>query len=122
MSGSTPSDVAHGQATIHLVSEVEESVVGAGSWSGMATGEGIGAPKLYEADVYMPLTGKDLPAYKPGKVLFGCVHTPINRELVHYPGSPTPRTSPSRDRVGPFCMQPETTRHLAARMQSHRSQ
>jgi hypothetical protein len=55
----------------------------------MATGEGIGAPKLYEADVYMPLTGKDLPAYKPGKVLFGCVHMPINRELVHYPGSPT---------------------------------
>ncbi len=69
----------------------------------------------------LPLTGKDLPAYKPGKVFLGRVHLPLNRELVYYPGSPTPRTSPIQDRVGPFCLQPETTLHLAARIQSLRS-
>jgi len=70
----------------------------------------------------MPLTGKDLLAYKPGKVLLGRVHLPLDRELVHYPGSPAPRPSPIQDRRNPFCLEPEPTLHLAARMQSPRSQ
>lgn len=87
-----------------------------GDWS-----EGVRAPNPSEPGVYMPLTKKDLPAYKPGKVLLGNVHLSLDLELVHYPGSPTPRTSPIQDHGGPLCMQPETTLHLAARMQSPRS-
>ena len=60
-------------------------LIGHGDWS-----EGVRVPNPYEPGVYMPLTRKDLAAYKPGKVLLGHVHLPVDLEPVHYPGSPYP--------------------------------
>ena len=69
--------------------------IGHGDWD-----EGVSAPNPYESGAYMPLTRKDLAAYKPGKVLLGHAHLSLNLELVHYPGSPYPtditRSAPRR--------------------------
>lgn len=96
-----------------------------GRWGPIGHGdsdEGVSAPNPYETGAYMPLTRKDLAAYKPGKVLVGHAYLSLNLELVHYPGSPTPRTSPDQDRGGPFCLKPRPTLHLAGRMRGLRSQ
>ena len=70
-------------------------MIGHGDWD-----EGVRAPNPYEPGVYMPLTRKDLAAYKPGKVLLGHTHLSLDLELVHCPGSPYPaditRTGPRR--------------------------
>jgi len=61
-------------------------MIGRGDWD-----EGVRAPNPYEPGVYMPLTRKDLAAYKPGKVLLGHAHLSLDLELGSLPRVPLPR-------------------------------
>lgn len=54
-----------------------------GDWS-----EGLRSANPHEPGVYMPLTRVDLPTFQPAAVFLGHIHTPIDRGVVHYPGSP----------------------------------
>lgn len=42
----------------------------------------------YEKGMYMPLSGGDIKLYQPKKVFLGHTHSPMDSEIVHYPGSP----------------------------------
>jgi DNA repair exonuclease SbcCD nuclease subunit len=42
----------------------------------------------YESGTYMPLSDRDILAYKPTTVFLGHIHVPIDTPIVHYPGSP----------------------------------
>ena len=52
--------------------------------------ETLGEPNPLEPGLYMPLTRKDLDAYKPAAALLGHIHKPFDSAVVHYPGSPCP--------------------------------
>lgn len=56
-----------------------------GDWTG-----GEKYPDPYEPGIYMPLTQSDLTTYKPQEVFLGHIHKPLDRNRVHYPGSPCP--------------------------------
>lgn len=50
--------------------------------------EGLREPHPMEPGVYMPLTRTDIEAWKPACVILGHIHKPMDRDVVHYPGSP----------------------------------
>jgi exonuclease SbcD len=54
-----------------------------GDWS-----DGMKSPNPYEPGIYMPLTSKDIQRYQPSRVFLGHIHKPMNKERVHYMGSP----------------------------------
>jgi exonuclease SbcD len=58
-------------------------MVGHGDWS-----EGLRQPNPYEPGVYMPLTNADIRRYQPRRVFLGHIHAPMDRDRVHYAGSP----------------------------------
>jgi DNA repair exonuclease SbcCD nuclease subunit len=58
-------------------------MVGHGDWS-----EGLRQPNPYEPGVYMPLTNADIERYQPRRVFLGHIHAPMDRDRVHYAGSP----------------------------------
>ena len=60
-------------------------LIGHGDWV-----EGMQESNPLEPGVYMPMTRIDIESYKPARVLLGHIHKPMNRENVHYPGSPCP--------------------------------
>jgi len=52
--------------------------------------EGMREVNPIEPGVYMPLTRTDLESYRPVRAILGHLHKPIDRGVVHYPGSPCP--------------------------------
>lgn len=52
--------------------------------------EGMREINPIEPGVYMPLTRTDLESYRPLRAILGHLHKPIDRGIVHYPGSPCP--------------------------------
>lgn len=58
-------------------------LVGHGDWS-----EGMREPNPSEPGVYMPLTRTDIETYRPAKVILGHIHKPLDKDKVHYVGSP----------------------------------
>lgn len=58
-------------------------MVGHGDWS-----EGLRQPNPYEPGIYMPLTNADIRRYQPRRVFLGHIHAPMDRDRVHYAGSP----------------------------------
>ena len=60
-------------------------LVGHGDWV-----EGMREVNPIEPGVYMPLTRTDLESYRPLRAILGHLHKPIDKSIVHYPGSPCP--------------------------------
>ena len=60
-------------------------LIGHGDWI-----EGMREVNPLEPGIYMPLTRTDLEAFKPVRVLLGHIHKPMDRGIVHHPGSPCP--------------------------------
>ncbi len=61
------------------------------AWVLVAHGDNLESTRLrnnYENGLYMPLSGRDLQIYKPKKVFLGHIHSKMDTEIVHYPGSP----------------------------------
>ncbi|NIM95045.1 MAG: hypothetical protein GTO18_15205 [Anaerolineales bacterium] len=58
-------------------------LIGHGDWS-----EGLRAPNPYEPGIYMPLTTSDVYRYQPLRVFLGHIHVPMDKDRVHYVGSP----------------------------------
>ncbi len=58
-------------------------LIGHGDWA-----EGLREINPYEPGVYMPLTREDVRTYRPAKVFLGHIHKPLDRQKVHYVGSP----------------------------------
>lgn len=58
-------------------------LVGHGDWE-----SGMKASNPLEPGVYMPLSQRDINAYKPAHTFLGHIHKPTDEELLCYPGSP----------------------------------
>ncbi|NIR50700.1 hypothetical protein GWO43_19135, partial [candidate division KSB1 bacterium] len=58
-------------------------LIGHGDWA-----EGMREPNPFEPGVYMPLTRTDMETYKPEKVILGHIHKCLDRDKIHYIGSP----------------------------------
>lgn len=71
------------QSELALLSKKKWILVGHGDYI-----EGTRELNPYEPGVYMPLTRKDLEAFKPDKTFFGHIHQPPINDKVFYPGSP----------------------------------
>ena len=79
-------DKTMGEYIASLSSELSPSewvLIGHSDWS-----EGMREPNPFEPGVYMPLTKKDVENYKPAEVILGHIHKPMDRNKVHYVGSP----------------------------------
>jgi len=79
-------DKTMGEDIASLSSELSPSewvLIGHGDWS-----EGMREPNPLEPGVYMPLTTTDVEKYKPAEVILGHIHKPMDRNRVHYVGSP----------------------------------
>lgn len=77
-----------GQSVAPLAAELSANrwvLIGHGDWS-----EALHTPNPYEPGIYMPLTRRDIEAYKPALALLGHIHMPLQGGKVHYPGSPYP--------------------------------
>ena len=59
------------------------NLVGHGDWAA-----NLNDYNPYEPGVYMPLSKVDINLYQPENIFLGHIHTPIDNETVHYPGSP----------------------------------
>ena len=60
-------------------------------WFLVAHGDNLATTHLrndYEKGYYMPFSSKDIQLYQPRKVFLGHIHTPMDSDIVHYPGSP----------------------------------
>jgi exonuclease SbcD len=71
------------EAVAETLKERTWMLVGHGDWS-----EGLRQPNPYEPGVYMPITNADIRRYQPRRVFLGHIHTPMDRDRVHYAGSP----------------------------------
>lgn len=77
-----------------LMGEVIESLfskIRCQNWAIVGHGDYINTGREinpYEKGIYMPLTYKDLEAFKPNKVFLGHIHQPTPDNKVVYPGSP----------------------------------
>ena len=60
-------------------------LIGHGDWI-----EGMREVNPLEPGFYMPLSRTDLEAFKPVRVVLGHIHKPMDRSIVHHPGSPCP--------------------------------
>ncbi|MBN2031394.1 metallophosphoesterase [bacterium] len=58
-------------------------LIGHGDWI-----EGMRESNPFEPGVYMPLTRSDVERFRPAQVVLGHIHKPLDRESVHYLGSP----------------------------------
>lgn len=58
-------------------------LIGHGDWI-----EGISEPNPFEPGVYMPLIRSDIERFKPAQVVLGHIHKSLDRDPIHYPGSP----------------------------------
>ena len=79
-------DKTMGEDIASLSSELSPSewvLIGHGDFS-----EGMREPNPLEPGVYMPLTTTDVEKYKPAEVILGHIHKPMDRNRVHYVGSP----------------------------------
>ncbi len=60
-------------------------------WILVAHGDNLASTRLrneYESGLYMPLSSRDIQLYQPRKVFLGHIHSPMDSDVVHYPGSP----------------------------------
>ncbi len=73
------------ETSIKYLSPNKWILVGHGDWV-----EGIKQPNPFEPGVYMPLTSIDIQRYQPTRVFLGHIHCPMNKERIHYVGSPCP--------------------------------
>jgi exonuclease SbcD len=71
------------EAEVETLKDCMWVMVGHGDWS-----EGLRQPNPYEPGVYMPLTNTDIRRYQPRRVFLGHIHVPMDRDRVHYAGSP----------------------------------
>ena len=79
-------DKTMGESIAAFASELstdEWVLIGHGDWV-----EGMRESNPLEPGVYMPLTRTDVESFKPTRVVLGHIHKPMDRERVHYPGSP----------------------------------
>jgi len=60
-------------------------LIGHGDWV-----EGMHQASPMEQGVYMPLTRPDIENFKPAQVVIGHIHKSMDKENLHYPGSPCP--------------------------------
>lgn len=77
-----------GESLAPLATELSANrwvLIGHGDWS-----EALHTANTYEPGTYMPLTRRDVEAYKPALALLGHIHMPLQGEKVYYPGSPYP--------------------------------
>ncbi len=58
-------------------------LIGHGDWI-----EGMREPNPFEPGIYMPLTRSDIERFKPAQVILGHIHKPLDRNSIHYTGSP----------------------------------
>ncbi len=58
-------------------------LIGHGDWM-----EGMRESNPFEPGVYMPLTRSDVDSFKSLRVLLGHIHKPLDKDQVHYLGSP----------------------------------
>lgn len=59
------------------------NLVGHGDWAA-----NLNSYNPYEPGIYMPLSKVDIDLYQPENIFLGHIHTPIDNEMIHYPGSP----------------------------------
>lgn len=79
-------DKTMGEDIASIASELppnEWVLIGHGDWS-----EGMRESNPFEPGVYMPLTRIDIEKYKPANIVLGHIHKPLDRDRVHYVGSP----------------------------------
>lgn len=60
-------------------------------WILVAHGDNLASTRLrneYESGLYMPFSSRDIQIYQPRKVFLGHIHSPMDSDVVHYPGSP----------------------------------
>lgn len=60
-------------------------------WILVAHGDNLASTRLrneYESGLYMPISSRDIQVHQPRKVFLGHIHSPMDSDVVHYPGSP----------------------------------